>query len=362
VRCEKLNVALRLTSRRCDANFARVLFAPVLAVAVLVATPSRAEGVPVADATSAQKKSAERKLSEGQKLFKAGKFDEAIAAFAAAHEIVATPEARLMMARSYQNSGELLKARDEYMAAIAEARAAVQQNEKYRQTLQSAQRELTDLEGVLGKVTIKLRHAPAGTTVSIDGEAIDASKLADPIVLPPGQIRISAQTPDGRETDRQLSLSAGQDAKVDLAFPNEGADESPSIVEEGVETPPEPSAEPPAAPGNGRKTAAFIAGGVGVAGLAVFGVFGLLSNSKYKQLQDACQGDRCAPSRQSDIDAGKRDQTLANVGLVVGAVGLGTSAALFLFGGSGHAEKAPKTARVELGIGFGTVQLSGRFE
>jgi tetratricopeptide (TPR) repeat protein len=330
-----------------------------------VTSPSGAKGPALSDATPAQRKSAEKKLSEGQKLLKAGKVDQALAAFDASYDLVADPQARLLAARVYQNQGELLKAHAAYVEAVAEAEIAVRTREQSRQTLQEAKKELKDLEGVLARLTIRLRHAPEGTRVTIDGEPVAADKLGEPILLPPGQVKVVAQTQDGREASRSPTLTAGQDAKIELAFAREDSPDAAPIAD-GDSDASEPATEQAAAvkvepttAGNGKRTAAFIAGGVGVAGLATFGVLGAMSNSKYNDLEDACPNGRCSSDQQGKIDDGKLYQTLANVGLVVGVVGVGASVTLFVLSSSGPAEKA---ARLELRAGLRSVELRGRFE
>lgn len=301
------------------------------------------------DATPSQQRASQQKLAEGQRSFKAGKLEQAAQSFEAACAIVRHPEARLMLARSYQNMGELLKANAAYKEAVADAEAAAKNDARHRETLRTAQRELAELEGVLAKLTIQLRHAPEGTSVTIDGEQVPVEKLAQAILLQPGQVNVVAVTSDGREVSRTITLNAGQDAKVDLAF---------------VKAEPKPvEAKPLAATSSGRaNVGAFVAGGVGLAGLAAFGVFGSMSNARYADLQAECSSaNRCAADQQDDIDAGKRYQTLANVGLAVGLVGLGASAALFVLGGSSSTTSAT-AAGVELGIGPGSVKLCGRFQ
>jgi hypothetical protein len=339
-------------------RLARNCFVSALLVSLL-ALPAHADGVPVSAAQPAQTKALGKKLAEGNKLFKAGKFDQALRVFQEAYEIVADPEARLMIARTQQSMGDLPKAHAEYQAAIADAQAAVQHHDKYRETLQAAQNELKELEGVVAWLTIKLRHAPEGTRVTIEGEPIDPSKLSEPVLLPPGLVNVVATTPDGREASRQLTLNAGQRANVDLAF---ARDDSEPLAEEGVETEREEEAAPASSSGGGTRTAAFIAGGVGIAGLATFGIFGAMSNSKFSELEDACPDDRCDQSREGDIDDGKTFQTVANVGLAVGIIGLGTSAALFIFGGSGGAEQKSDSAKLDLGVGPTSITLRGRFQ
>lgn len=332
----------------------------MLAASFALVRPCQAAGVAPAEASAAQRKSADRKLAEGKKLLKAGKVDQALAAFEAAHDTVAEPEAALMIARAQQSTGELVKAHAAYTRAVAEAELAVRSDEKQREVLQAAKRELVDLEGVLARLTIKLRYAPEGTNVTIDGEALGARKLGEPILVPPGQIKVVAQSPDGREASRQVTLTAGQDAKVELAFVRDDAGQDAPLVEPESETMVAAPSDAEHSPSPGKRTAAFIAGGVGVAGLATFGVLGTMSNSKYSGLEEACPNAKCSSDEQDNIDDGKLYQTLANVGLVVGVVGLGTSAALFLIGGSSQPEK--QAAAVQLRVGLRSIELRGSFQ
>jgi tetratricopeptide (TPR) repeat protein len=343
------------TFAQSEPKFARWLSAFALGLTLLTgARASHAGAAGVDEATPAQQRAVRNKLSEGQKLLKAGKIEQAITAFEAAWAVVRDPEARLMLARCYQNQGELLKAHASYSEAVTSAEAATRVDARHRETLRAAQRELAELEGVLAKLTIRLRYAPTGTTVTVDGEAVPESKLAQALLLPPGQVNVVATTTDGREASKAVTLTAGQDAKLELAFERD--------EQEPVDLPPtETSAAAAPAPINRQRLGAFVAGGVGLAGAAVFGVFGAMSNAKYEDLQDACENGICGPNEQDDIDAGKRYQTIANVGLAVGIVGLGASAALFALSSSSP-PGADAAARLELGVGLGTVHVRGRFQ
>ena len=130
--------------------------------------------------------------------------------------------------------------------------------------------------------------------------------------------------------------------------------------ESEVAAPSEVRADSARSSGSGKRAAAFIAGGVGVAGLATFGVLGAMSNSKYDELEEACPNAKCVSDQRANIDDGKLYQTLANVGLAVGVVGLGTSAALFFVGGSGQPEK--KASKVEVRVGLRSIELHGSFQ
>jgi hypothetical protein len=79
---------------------------------------------------------------------------------------------------------------------------------------------------------------------------------------------------------------------------------------------------------------AYVAGGVGVAGLATFAIFGLMANSTFSDLQKACppaQGG-CPPgaNKSGEISSGQTQQTVANIGLVAGLVGAAAGVTLFI--------------------------------
>jgi hypothetical protein len=326
---------------------------------VLLASPARAEGVKVAAASPAQKRDAEKKFAEGKKLFEKGKFDQAVERFRASHDSVADAKASLMLATALRNTGDLLTARAEYQRARAEAEDAVRTDEKYRSTLTKVRESMDELDGVLGRLSIQLVHAPAGTEVMVDGDRVPLAKLAEPVFVAPGSVTVEATAPDGTVARRVASVNAGQSATVELPFPHHEApaelpDKEPAAPREEAQAPP---------PSGGRKdhTLAFVAGGVGIAGIATFAVFGVLANSKFDQLESDCPGGHCTPDHDSDIAAGKRFQTVANVGLGIGIAGVVTSAALFVFGGGSDPE-APKSASARVGIGFGSVELRGSFQ
>ena len=106
-----------------------------------------------------------------------------------------------------------------------------------------------------------------------------------------------------------------------------------------------------------KRTWAYIAGGVGAAGIVTFGVFGAMNRSKFNSLEDDCPNSVCLTDRSDDIDAGKRYQTIANVGLVVGVVGLGTGTVLYLLSD----DKGREQPTTQVGVGPGSVTLQGTF-
>ena len=83
-----------------------------------------------------------------------------------------------------------------------------------------------------------------------------------------------------------------------------------------------------------------------MAGLLTFTIAGLMAHSTYGDLQNSCGGG-CPPSKEGEISSGKTQQTLANVGLVVGLVGVAAGATLFVL--SLHHDAPGPSAAVVVG-------------
>jgi hypothetical protein len=336
----------------------RPLCGLIVVLGLVLSAPAQADGVAVGEASATQNDSFERKLSEGKKLLASGKFEAAISRFHEAHDIVANPKATLMIARAHRDTGELVIAHGEYLTALDEAEGAARAKPKFEETLTEIRKDLADLEGVLGKLLVKLIHAPKGTEVTVDGQPVEASKVASPLLVAPGSMAVVATAPDGQVARRQASVNAGQSATVELAFARE---DEPATFFAGESS--ESESEPPIAKTDsdgGSNALAYVAGGVGVAGLATFVILGVAANSKFDELEKACPGGHCPPERQGDIDDGKRLQTFANVGLVVGIAGVATGAALLVFGG-GKGDEPKRKPTAELGLGYRSIHVRGCF-
>jgi hypothetical protein len=71
-----------------------------------------------------------------------------------------------------------------------------------------------------------------------------------------------------------------------------------------------------------------------------------MDNSTYDDLKGACTGNVCPPNKQGEVSAGKTQQTVANVGLVLGGVGLAAGATLFVISLSPRSSGSSSTGLV----------------
>ena len=107
-----------------------------------------------------------------------------------------------------------------------------------------------------------------------------------------------------------------------------------------------PAAPPPTNDdGAGLRTAGYIAGGVGIAGMVLFIVAGIGAKNAHDRLEEDCATGQCdEATKQSNIEDGKMLQTAANIGLATGLTGLGLGATLIVLGNRPSESTPPSTA------------------
>lgn len=325
---------------------------PLLALtAALACTTRSALADDVQLAPEDTKKGAQTTFRAANDLFDAGRYEEALTAFRASYEIVHSPNSHLMIARALRELGRLVEAYEELTATVKEARAA---GERYERTAEVAQDELDELTARLGTVTFDIVGANEPATVRIGDRTFEGDALAVPHKVEPGEIVAIAETPSGEVAEARATVEAGAEATLTL-------DLTPAPAEPASAPEPEPGPVEVSSSGIPLRTWAYVAGGVGVAGMAAFGALGAISNSKFSDLEKACPDKRCPPDQQGTIDDGKTFQMIANIGLGVGIAGIGTGVVLFLLSDPPSREKQALSRTPRVSVGLGSVSVRGRF-
>jgi len=349
-----------------------VLLLTCLAVATCPAVPEAwADGVPVDQATGAQKRKAQQAFNRAMDHFEAKRLDQALAEFRASYDIVASPNTRLMVVHVLGDLDRPVDAYAEALKTVKVASEAAARSDRYQAAAESARKALKKWRAAVGLVTVSVVPAedaedgevPEDVTLSVAGKAVDRSEWGETIVVAPGQcdVVLTAETGIAR---KEIAVSGGAEIDIDIAPPVRGAS--------GGSTGPDPGPDG----GNGSDTGATNDGtalripaymliGLGVAGGVTFGVAGSMAQSNFDDLVDQCPNDRCPPDLESQADDTRTQQTVANIGLIVGAAGLATGVGLlvtsFVVGGSEDEPDSEPESEVDLSVGPGSLTITGSF-
>lgn len=312
-----------------------------LGIALLSSSLAMADGVAPGDANPAQKKEALDHFTVGKAAFEAKTYDKAISQLRASLDVVNSPNARLVLARALRDSGALGDAWAEYGRVAEDATKLAATEARYAQTADAALSERTELEPKLAFVTVDVQHAPGDTTLKVGGRSIPADQWAAPILAPAGAVNVVLSDASGKELARQtVAATVGQKVAVTLdAHPLAPVTSSPNPDDNPDYAKPAPPPPPPQPSSRvGLRPYAYIAGGVGLAGFAAFTIFGIMSNSDFNDLKSNCSSGSCPSSKSGEINDGKTFQTVANVGLGVGIVGVAAGATLFVLSLGGKSD------------------------
>lgn len=299
-----------------------------------------------ADAASTKK--AVELFKKGQGLYKANKFADALPVLRESYQLVPSPNSQILIARCLAGSGDPVGAYLELEALIADVDK--RGDPKYTPTRDAAVQERSDLAAKsLALVTVTVNNATADARVSVGLKEIPREQWGKATPVLPGSVEVTLTAPPAEPKRQTLQLTAGQKESVTL-------DAAP-VTDAGKET--------PSSGGGSRllRPLSYAFAGVGVAGMAVFGVAGGLATANYSDLEGKCSsgtGTRfCPASAQGQIDDGKVQKDIANIGLVVGAVGLAAGVTLFVLSvTTGKKDEAPQAAPV---VGPGYLGVQGTF-
>jgi hypothetical protein len=286
---------------------------------------------------------------KGSDLLKAKKFALALEQFKLSYAAVPSPNSHLYIARCLVAMGDARAAYAEFDKVVDEAAERGKTEDKYLPTRDAAKAERDELRSKVALVTITVANPAPATTVRVGDAEVPREQWDKPFAVPPGAVEAKVFTDGKPGSSQSATIAVGQSQTLAL----DGAAAPALATTEGSDT---TTTKPRS---SALRPAAFVAGGVGVAGFIMFAVAGSMSQSTYDSLEKECGSGPCPTSRADDISSGKTQQTLANVGLVIGAVGVAAGATLFVL--SLKKSKSAPAATTGLVIGPGYTGLNGTF-
>lgn len=236
---------------------------------------------------------------------------------------------------------------------------------KHAERRKLAEQKIAELKPLIPRLTLK--PPPNTTEVLLDGVPLGLASLGIPLPVDPGEHVAVARVGKG-ESRRAFSIAASQQLTVELPPPALAASSAPpaaSSAPPAASAPPTsaspsttepPPAEAPAP--RGRSPYVYVAGGVGLAGLAVGSVAGIIALQKSSIVDKECRGTRCSPAGKEAGDAASQAALFSNIGFGVGVVGLAAATFLLLRDPDASAPRAagwtvsPALSRSAGGVGL----------
>lgn len=315
------------------------------------------EGIPVEAASKNQVEAALKQYRLGVDLMTANRYGEALELFVSSYQKVNSPNSRLMVARVLAKLGRYPEAYVELNGVIADASKLAAGLSKYEKTVEAARVELADVATKVALVKLNVDGQ-----LQVAGAVVPRSRWDEVVPLNAGPVRVVYQLKNGQRVERVTELKNGEINSIDLALPALEATARPQTLAA-------PAPESRGEAGVSYSTLGWVSAGAGLVGFASFAAFGLLNQSQFEKLEDACPAGRCPASREEDAEAGRTFQTFANVGLGVGLVGALAATYFWVFTSDAREPESellqrrsnvgPGTTRVR--IGLGSAALEGRF-
>jgi hypothetical protein len=267
---------------------------------------------PVSGPSAADLSAAKKNYADGEKKYKAGDFEGALAAFKSANDVKATPQAERYLGLcedALGHYGAAVDWYDKFLAHVPDKMAAAADDLKKREA---------DIKAMPGKVHVD--STPPGASVVIDDKPANGVTPID-VELPAGSHKMTLSAPDRLPLDKQVDVAfaSTQTVTVELqpAPPPPAPPPSPVVAAAPPPAPAPAAPLPPASP-----LPAYITGGIAVAAVGVGTVFGIMA------LNDKSDFDKNPTS--GTADDGDTHSLIADMAFGIGLTFGVTSAVLFL--------------------------------
>jgi len=317
-------------------------------------------------AFAADPAAAEALFQKGVTEMDAGHFDAACPALAESQRLDPRPGTLCALAECEAKAGRIATASSLYTDYLRqyEAMSAAQKN-KHAERAKGARAQKEALAAEVPELSlVLLPGAPAGTRVLRDGVELSAASLDIPLPVDPGEHVIATQVPGGPMREERIEVSRGEMTTVELWAGVAPIAHKPAPVAQKL------PAAPPApvkADRSWMRTAAYISGGVGLAGLAVGASMGAVVWSMKPAIDEGCPDRQCKTSAASET--AQRAQGFAHaseVGFAVAGAGAVGAGVLLLLAnkrsdGSGPAKPGVHAGSVEVGPGSAAAFVKGVF-
>jgi hypothetical protein len=309
-------------------------------------------GVGRAQPSPAEKAEADALFSDARRLMAKKKYSEACRKLETSQKIDPAGGTLLNLALCHELEGRLATAWVEFSDALAQAKA-----DKKPDRVKLAREHIAGLEARLPKITIVLEPGRAieGLRVKRDAQIVADALFGTAVPVDPGDHVVSAEAPG--YVDWQTTIKVGPGEAQVVTIPPLRESSTPRAA--GSTSASASAARPPPPD---RSTLGLVVGGVGVVALGVGTYFGLRTLSLKGASDDLCPtSTTCSAEGVERMRDARTSATIANIGLGVGALGVGVG--VYLVTALKRPGAAPPKTAVAptVGPGLAGVSVAGHF-
>lgn len=249
-----------------------------------------------------------------------------------AYGLLKVPSLALWSARALVKRGLLVEATERYLEG-SNLQAPSGDSTVQRKSQADARTELAALKPKVPSVVIQLAGTDlAEVTITLDGEQLAASWVGQPRLVNPGTHHIVAQR-GADKVEGSATVAESESKLIELKFTDAPVTAAPSVPAGSSVSPlVEPAEANSHHSASAQRAIAWVALGVGAAGVAFGGVTGIVAAGKKSDLNNSheCQGSRCPTSQTDTVNGLNSMRTLSSVGFIAGGVLAGTGLVLLL--------------------------------
>jgi hypothetical protein len=298
----------------------------------------------------AEEGTAQAQFDYGLAEMEGGRYATACPAFAESYRVDPHPGVLFTLAECENKAGRLASALTHYEAYLdlfVRMSDAEKARQRGRDRISLGQRDRLRRE--VPELAVALpATAPSGTSVTRDGIPLAAPSWGVPAPVDPGEHVIAAQTPDGVVHEARVSLSRGEHRSIVIDLSRRASVPAP-IPPSVPPRAPAPRAAFLPAPASPARTWAWIAAGVGVAGLAAGAAAGAAVLADKSTIDANCHPDKtCNAQGLSAASSASTLGVVSDVGFVLGAAGAVGAVVLFA-----RSRPGSVTAAVQASVGGG---------
>jgi len=212
-------------------------------------------------------------FDEARRLMQNGQFQEACPKLEESQRLRSGIGTQFNLAECYEKVGRYASAWSLYLRVAADTKALGQPDRE-----QVARARAAVLEPRVARLLLQVSAPVAGLELTLDGSALGSATWGVATPVDPGEHAVVAQAP-GHDPWRGVAQIPDRAAQISLAVP-ELVPSAPALVPAASDTPSDED------PGSSAHTLPYVIGGVGIAAVALSGLFGLRVLNKNGEAKD----------------------------------------------------------------------------